>query len=64
MIRNQPKDWFGTKAPFSGSLEDPKAAVMTTVFNVFRNAFIQAFTGTLSENKSDLPKVYPERKKE
>ena len=64
MIRNQPKDRFGTKAPFSGSFEDPKTAVMTTIFNVFRNAFIQAFTGTLSENKEDLPKVDPEKKKE
>jgi len=37
---------------------------MTTIFNVFRNAFIQAFTGTLRENKQDLPKVDPEKKKE
>jgi len=64
MIRNQPKDRFGTKAPFSGSFDNPKAAVMTTIFNVFRNAFIQVFTGTLSENKQDLPKVDPEKKKE
>jgi hypothetical protein len=64
MIRNQPKDRFGTKVPFSGNFDDPKAAVMTTIFNVFRNAFIKAFTGTLSENKQDLPKVDPEKKKE
>jgi hypothetical protein len=64
MIRNQPKDRFGTKVPFSGSFDNPKAAVMTTFFNVFRNAFIQAFTGTLSENKQELPNVDPEKKKE
>jgi hypothetical protein len=64
MIRNQPKDRFGTKAPFSGSFDDPNAAIMTTIFNVFRNAFIQAFTGTLSENRQDLPKVDPEKKRE
>jgi hypothetical protein len=64
MIRNQPKDRFGTKAPFAGSFDDPKAAVMPTIFNVFRNAFIQAFTGTLNENKEDLPKVDPEKKKD
>ena len=28
MIRNQPKDRFGTKVPFSGNFDDPKAAVM------------------------------------
>ena len=64
MIRNQPKDRFGTKAPFNGSFDDPKTAVMTTILNVFRNAFIQAFSGTLSENKQDLPKVNPEEKKD
>ena len=64
MIRNQPKDRFGTKVPFRGNFDDPKAAVMTTIFNVFRNAFIKAFTGTLSESKQDLPKVDPEKKKE
>ncbi len=64
MIRNQPKDRFGTKAPFSGSFDDPKTAVTTTILNVFRNAFIQAFTGTLSENQQDLPKVDPEKKKD
>jgi hypothetical protein len=37
---------------------------MPTIFNVFRNAFIQAFTGTLNENKEDLPKVDPEKKKD
>jgi hypothetical protein len=64
MIRNQPKDRFGTKAPFSGSFDNPKTAVMTTILNVFRNAFIQAFTGTLSEKKENLPKVNPEEKKD
>jgi hypothetical protein len=38
--------------------------VMTTILNVFRNAAIQAFTGTLSENKQDLPKVNAEEKKD
>ena len=37
---------------------------MTTIFNVFRNAFVKTFTGTLSENKQDLPEVDPEKKKE
>ncbi|PYI93776.1 MAG: hypothetical protein DMF03_00545, partial [Verrucomicrobia bacterium] len=62
IIRNQPKDRFGTRAPISGSFDDPKAAVMTTILNVFRNAFIQAFTGSLSEHKEqNLPKVNPDK---
>lgn len=34
---------------------------MTTVFNVFRNAFIKAFTGTLNEQHIDIPKVDPDK---
>jgi len=35
---------------------------MTTILNVFRNAFIQAFTGSLSEHKErNLPKVDPDK---
>lgn len=49
LIRNQPKDRFGTKAPLAGNFDDPKTAVMTTVMNVFRNAFVQAFGGTLEQ---------------
>jgi hypothetical protein len=61
IIRNHPKDRFGTKVPLSGSFDDPAPEILTTVFNVFRNAFIQAFEGKLSEDKIDLPKVDPEK---
>jgi Domain of Unknown Function (DUF748) len=62
LIRNQPKDRFGTKAPLEGNFDDPKAAIMTTVLNVFRNAFVQVFTGTLEkEKKENLPTVNPDK---
>jgi hypothetical protein len=61
LIRNQPKDRFGTKAPITGSFDNPKAAVMTTIMNVFRNAFIQAFTGTLETEKKEIPKANPDK---
>lgn len=62
IIRNQPKDRFGTKAPLQGNFDDPKTAVMSTVLNVFRNAFVQAFSGTLQqEKKENLPKVNPDK---
>jgi Domain of Unknown Function (DUF748). len=62
IVRNHPKDRFGTRAPLAGSFDDPKTAVMTTIMNVFRNAFIQAFTGSLSEQKEQtLPKVNPDK---
>ena len=57
IIRNHPKDRFGTKVPISGSFDDPSPAVMETIFNVFRNAFVKAFEGRLSNDDIDLDKV-------
>jgi len=61
IVRNHPKDRFGTKVPFSGSFEDPIPDIFATVFNAFRNAFVQAFEGEL-ENWKQVPKVEPEKK--
>lgn len=57
IIRNHPKDRFGTKVPISGSFDDPAPAVMDTVFNVFRNAFVQAFKGELGNSDIDLEEI-------
>lgn len=57
IVRNHPKDRFGTRVPLSGSFDDPTPAVMDTVFNVLRNAFIKAFEGRLSNDDIDLEKV-------
>jgi uncharacterized protein involved in outer membrane biogenesis len=66
IIRNHPKDRFGTKVPISGSFDDPAPAVMDTVFNIFRNAFVRAFEGRLTNDNIDLDKLQdaPETKKE
>ena len=61
IIRNYPKDRFGTKVPFSGTFEHPTPDIFATVFNAFRNAFVQAFEGKL-ENWKKVPKVEPEKK--
>ena len=57
IIRNHPKDRFGSRVPIAGSFDDPTPAVMETVFNVFRNAFVKAFEGRLSNDDIDLDKV-------
>jgi hypothetical protein len=62
IVRNQPKNRFGTRVPFSGTFEQPGPAVLTTIFNVFRNAFVKAFEGKLENDKVDLPKVEPDKK--
>jgi len=45
IVRNYPQDRFGTKVPFSGTFEHPQPDIFATVFNAFRNAFVQAFEG-------------------
>ncbi len=57
LIRNHPTDRFGTRVPIHGTFDNPEPGVITTVFNVFRNALIKAFEGTLEEK--GLPKVEP-----
>ncbi len=57
IIRNHPTDRFGTRVPFHGSFDNPQPEILTTVLNVFRNALIKAFEGTLPEKS--LPKVEP-----
>jgi len=42
-FENQKEDQFATKVPIQGSLKDIKSGVWPTIWNVFRNAFIQAF---------------------
>jgi hypothetical protein len=63
IVRNQPKNRFGTKVPFSGSFDRPQPAILTTVFNVFKNAFVKAFEGKLEGENLNLPKdVNPDKK--
>jgi hypothetical protein len=61
IVRNYPKDRFGTKVPFSGTFEHPQPDIFATIFNAFHNAFVQAFEGKL-ENWKKVPKVEPEKK--
>jgi hypothetical protein len=62
VIRNQPTTRFGTRVPISGSFDEPQPAIITTVFNVFRNAFVKAFEGKLENENLHLPeKVDPDK---
>jgi hypothetical protein len=63
VVRNQPKNRFGTRVPISGTFDQPQPAIVTTVFNAFRNAFIKAFEGKLENQNLNLPtKVDPDKK--
>lgn len=43
VFENQPKDQFATKVPFSGSVEDSDIGLWSTLGNILKNAFIEAF---------------------
>lgn len=61
IVRNHPKDRFGTKVPFSGTFDHPNPEILTTVFNAFRNAFVKAFAGELPPGH-EPPRVEPAKK--
>jgi hypothetical protein len=54
ILKNQPRDQFGTMIPLRGSFDGPKTDVMATVGNILRNAFIRAylprFEGVVTES--------------
>jgi hypothetical protein len=49
IFKNHPHDQLATKIPFSGSIDDPKAGVFTTIVNVLRNAFVTAFSSSIDQ---------------
>ncbi|HEY1770849.1 MAG TPA: DUF748 domain-containing protein [Chthoniobacterales bacterium] len=55
LIRSHSENRFGTHVPIHGTFDNPKPAIIATVLNVFRNAIIQVFEGTLPHK--ELPKV-------
>jgi hypothetical protein len=43
VFENQPKDRFATKAVLQGNINDVETEVWPAIWNIFRNAFIEAF---------------------
>ncbi len=63
ITKNFPKDRTGTKVPISGRYDNPDVDVVSTIVNIFRNAFIQVYDsnvdGTIDlsdvgKNEADL----------
>lgn len=54
---NQPRDQVATKIPISGNVQQPDTDISTTVMNVLKHAFIQAFNkgleGAATSENSD-----------
>jgi hypothetical protein len=50
LFTNQGTDTLATRVPLEGDLNEVDAGIFTTVVNVFKNAWIQAFSGKIDEN--------------
>lgn len=44
VFENQPKDQFASQVPLEGDLNDPETEVFPAIWNIFRNAFVEAFS--------------------
>lgn len=43
IFRNHEEDQIATRLPMSGEIDDPDVGIFSTIWNIFRNAFIEAF---------------------
>lgn len=44
VFENQSKDQFASQVPLEGNLKDPEAGTYPAIWNIFRNAFVNAFS--------------------
>ncbi len=49
LFKNQGTDTLATKAPFEGDLNEVDTGVTTTILNIFKNAWISAFTSDVDQ---------------
>ncbi|WP_010227739.1 DUF748 domain-containing protein [Gillisia marina] len=50
LLKNQSTDTLATKVPLEGDLNNVEAGVWPTVFNIFENAWINAFSGEVDDD--------------
>lgn len=50
LLKNQKTDTLATKAPFEGDLNNVDTEVLPTILNIFKNAWIKAFTSDVDED--------------
>lgn len=49
LFKNQGTDTLATKAPFEGNLNEVDTGVFATILNIFKNAWIRAFTSDVDQ---------------
>jgi hypothetical protein len=59
LLKNHPRDQFGTLIPFTGEASGPASvAIFTTIGNIFRNAFIRAYLPRLEQTPSGDEEIH------
>jgi hypothetical protein len=54
LLKNQPRDQFGTVINFRGDVMNPKTSILEVVGNVLRNAFIRAYLPRLRGDATQI----------
>jgi hypothetical protein len=55
LLKNRPRDQFGTMIPFSGNLSTTtNADILATLGNIFRNAFVRAYLPRLEDGGESI----------
>jgi hypothetical protein len=57
VFKNQPRDQFATRIPLVGTLKQPQPAILQTLGNVLRNAFVRAYLPKLPPDPDDLTPI-------
>jgi hypothetical protein len=52
LFKNQPRDQFAAKIPFSGTVDASNTDILPAIASVLRNAFVRAFTHSLDSSIS------------
>lgn len=61
LFKNQGTDTLATRAPLEGDLNNIDTGVFSTILNIFKNAWIQAFSGEVDENIEFEDAANPEK---
>ena len=64
IFKNHPEDQLATKIPVSGTFEKTDVAIWTTIVNVLRNAFVEAFRARVDESIDLFQRDEEAKKKE
>jgi hypothetical protein len=52
LFKNQPRDQFAAKIPFSGTVDASNTDILPAIASVLRNAFVRAFTHSIDSSIS------------